>query len=104
MLRPAGQEGRYKVCNINNYNETMRNYAEYIAIANQAKAEAEKLKNELIEFMTSENLDILQGNEHKATLKTIESNRFDTKVFKLDDPATYEKYCRKSTTTRFNFS
>lgn len=92
------------MCNKNNFNEIMRNYAEYIAIANQAKEEAEKLKNELIEFMETEKIDTLQGNEHKATLKTIESNRFDTKVFKLDDPATYEKYCRKSTTTRFNFN
>ena len=82
----------------------MRNYAEYIAIANQAKEEAEKLKNELIEFMETEKIDTLQGNEHKATLKAVTTNRMDTKAFKLDDPATYEKYCRKSTTTRFNFN
>ena len=82
----------------------MKQYAEYIAIVNSAKQEAENLKNELIEFMEAENINTLQGNEHRATLKIIESNRFDTKVFKLDDPATYEKYCRKSTTTRFNFN
>lgn len=92
------------MCNKNNYNETMREYAEYIAIAEQAKQEAEKIKAELIAFMRSENIDTLQGNEHKATLKAVTTSRMDTKAFRLDDPATYEKYCRTTTTSRFNFN
>lgn len=36
-----------------------------------------------------------------ATWKTMTSNRFDSKAFKEADPATYEKFCKQSTTRTF---
>ena len=92
------------MCNKSNFNEAMKKYAEYRRIEAEAKKEAEAIKSELIAFMQSENIDTLSGIEHKATYKPVASVRFDTKVFKLDQPELYDKYSRETVSNRFNFS
>lgn len=88
---------------MNNYNNTFSEIAKYRLIIEEAKAELERLENNIKEYMTKNSLEELTGNEHKATFKAVTSNRFDTKAFKLDDPATYEKYSTVNTSMRFTF-
>lgn len=91
------------MCTKANYNETFKSLAEWIAIENQAADQVKALKQEIIDFMKSENIDTLQGIEHKATYKTVTSNRLDTKMLKVDNPEIYDRYTVESVSNRFNF-
>lgn len=86
-----------------NYNNTFADIAKYRLIIEEAKNELEKLENEIKDYMTINALEELTGNEHKATFKAVTSSRFDTKAFKLDNPAIYEKYSKASESMRFTF-
>ena len=55
--------------------------------------------------VTEENLEVLFGNEHKATYKAVVSNRFDSKAFKKDGyEDLYKAYQKPSTSMRFTFA
>lgn len=92
------------MCTKANVNDVFKSYAEYLSIKKQAENELNKLKTEIIEFLESENIDSFIGVEHKATYKTIESDRFNSSEFKKDFPDVYNAYKEKSTSTRFNFN
>lgn len=91
------------MCTKATYNDTFRQLAEWIAIESQAADQVKALKQEIIDYMKSENIDTLQGIEHKATYKTVTSNRLDTKLLKVDIPEIYDKYTVESVSNRFNF-
>lgn len=82
----------------------MAELAKYKAMAAEIKTECDKLQAELIAFMETENLESLQGIEHKASYKKVVSNRIDTKALKLDLPEICDKYTKQSESMRFNFS
>ena len=91
------------MCTKATYNETFKQLAEWLAIESQAADQAKALKQEIIDYMVSEDIDTLQGIEHKATYKKVTSNRLDTKLLKVDNPAIYDKYTVESVSNRFNF-
>lgn len=91
------------MCTKATYNNTFKQLAEWIAIENQAAEQVKTLKQEIIDYMKSEGIDTLQGIEHKATYKKVTSNRLDTKMLKVDNPAIYDKYTVESVSNRFNF-
>lgn len=92
------------MCTMKDYDKVFASYAEYKRIEEAAKAEAEKLKAEIIELMKAEGLETLPGIEHKATYKQVITKRLDTKAVKLDLPAVYDKYAKETKSMRFNFS
>lgn len=87
-----------------NENAIFSEIAKYRLIIEQAKQELETLETEIKDAMAADGVEQITGNEHKTTFKQVKTNRFDSKAFKLDDPATYEKYTRETVSNRFNFS
>ena len=92
------------MCNVNNYNEVMKELAELKAMENEIKQAVEALQDELKQYMIETGQGVLQGIEHKATYKEVTTTRLDTKALKLDHPEIVDKYNKTTTGMRFNFS
>lgn len=90
--------------NRNELNEMMKEYAQYKRIADEAKAEMEAIKEELTAIMEAEGIDILKGDEHKATWKEEIQRRFDSTAFKKDHEDLYESYRKPEARRTFRFS
>ena len=86
-----------------NIDSTMRELAQYTRIMEEAAATVDGLKDEIKRYMDEHNTDILTGNEHKATYKTVTSNRIDTASLKKDMPNIAAQYTKTTETKRFLF-
>ena len=87
-----------------NYNETMRQLAEYKRIQEETNGIIEGLQDELKTYMKENNLDVLNGNEHKAMYKSITSSRVDTTALKNELPEIAARFTKETTTRRFTFA
>lgn len=93
-----------KVNTMCDYNAVMKQLAEYKRIQEETNSIIEGLQDELKTYMKDNKLDVLNGNEHKATYKPITSSRIDTTALKNELPDIATKYTRETTTHRFTFS
>lgn len=84
-------------------NEIMRELAEYIRLQEQAAATVDALKDEIKAYMKDNNLDTLQGTEHKATFKAVTTNRIDSAALKKAMPDVYQEYSKETSAMRFVF-
>lgn len=87
-----------------NINEIMAQLAQYQRMADETAQIIDGLKDELKSYMTSNNLDTLTGDEHKATYKAVESSRIDTKALKNELPDIATRYTTTTRTMRFTFA
>lgn len=87
-----------------NINERLETLAEYIRMEDEIKAEIEALKDEIKAYMTAAGTDTIIGTGHKATYKTVKSNRFDSTALKTDAPELYAAYVKTTESMRFTFS
>lgn len=87
-----------------NINNIMNELAQYIRLADEMQAIIDGLKDEIKTYMINNNLDTINGYDHKATYKNIESSRIDTKSLKNELPELAARYTITSNTMRFNFS
>lgn len=87
-----------------NYNDTFSELAKYTRMQEEINCIIESLKTELKQYMEENQIETLQGNEHKAIYKAVISSRIDTKALKTDFPELAEKYSKKSETMRFTFA
>ena len=87
-----------------NINETLQALAEYNRMKEELDAEIETLKDALKTYMAENNTDTISGTEHRATWKTVKSNRFDSAALKADAPELYAAYIKTSETKRFTFA
>jgi predicted phage-related endonuclease len=78
--------------------------AQYTRIMEEAAATVESLKDEIKAYMTESGVDVLTGNEHKATYKSVTSSRLDSKALKQDMPDIAAAYTRTTETKRFTFN
>lgn len=85
-------------------NKIMAELANYNRIADETAAIIDGLKDQLKEYMTQNNIDTLNGIEHKATYKPVESARLDSKSLKKELPDIAARYTVTTSTMRFNFS
>ena len=85
-------------------NEKMNALAEYLRMKDEIDAEIEALKDEIKQYMQDAGTDTLIGTGHKATWKTVKSNRFDSAGLKKDAPELYAAYVTTTETKRFNFA
>lgn len=85
-------------------NKLFSELAQYNSIITEATEAAEALKDEIKAYMTANNLDTVNGNEHKATYKLITSSRLDTTALKKDLPEVAQQYTRTTENRRFTFS
>lgn len=89
----------------NRINEIMKTIAEYARMAEEAQKVVDENKELLKAYMAEQSIDELIGDEHKATYKSVTSNRFDSAAFKKDGYADlYKAYQKPSTSMRFTFA
>ena len=85
-------------------NATMTQLAEYIRMQEEVAAMVEALKDQLKSYMQASGVDTLAGAEHKATYKTVTSNRLDTAALKRDLPEVSQQYTKATEVRRFTFA
>lgn len=86
------------------YNRIMKDIAEYKRIKEETEALIEGLQDELKEYMNAEGIEMLSGDEHKVTYKSVTSSRVDTAKVKAEFPEIASKCMKTTTTRRFTFS
>lgn len=87
-----------------NINETMKELAQWQRMQEEAAAMVEALKDQIKEHMTAAGLEVLTGDEHKATFKTVSSSRIDTAALKKGHPDIAAQYTKTTETKRFIFA
>lgn len=87
-----------------NINETMKELAQWQRMQEEAAAMVEALKDQIKEHMTAAGLEVLTGEEHKATFKTVSSSRIDTAALKKGHPDIAAQYTKTTETKRFTFA
>lgn len=87
-----------------NINELMCQLAQYTRMAEETAEIIDGIKDKLKAYMTENGLDTLNGDEHRATYKPVESSRLDTKALKKELPDVAERYTTTTSTMRFTFA
>lgn len=87
-----------------NVNELMTELAQYNRLAEETAQIIDGIKDKLKAYMTENNLDTLNGDEHKATYKEVTSSRLDTKALKKELPEVADRYTTTTSTMRFTFA
>ena len=75
---------------------------EWEAMAEEAKAEAEALKDEIKAEMLIRDTEELEAGKHIIRWTSVLSNRFDTTAFKREHGDMYKQYTKQSTSRRFS--
>ena len=86
-----------------NLNEIMAELAQYTRMAEEIAATVDSLRDILKKHMEENGLEVLTGNEHKATYKTVVSSRIDTAALKKNAPAVADRFTKTITAKRFTF-
>lgn len=85
--------------------ETMKELAEYTAMAAELKIQIEALQDEIKDYMTDNGTDELIGdNGAKATWREVISNRFASTEFKKVHADLYKAFTKQTTCKRFTFN
>lgn len=84
-------------------NTVFAELAQYTRLQEETAAIIDGLKDEIKEYMNAAGLEVLTGNEHKASYKTVTAARVDTTALKKDMPDIAAAYTRTTQSTRFVF-
>lgn len=74
---------------------------EWQALADEAAAEIESLKDEIKQEMNERNIDTLKAGKYTAHYTTVTSNRFDSSAFKAAYSNLYQQFIKTTTVRRF---
>lgn len=77
---------------------------EWEALAAEAAAEIESLKDEIKKEMESRGVEEMEAGQYIARFTTVLSNRFDTTAFKREHGEMYRMYTKQTTSRRFTIS
>ena len=77
---------------------------EWEALAAEAAAEIESLKDEIKREMESRGVEELEAGQYIARFTTVLSNRFDTTAFKREHGEMYRMYTKQTTSRRFSIA
>ncbi len=77
---------------------------EWEALAEEAAAEVEALKDSIKKEMDARGVEELQAGQYIARFTTVISNRFDSTAFKKSYGELYKLYTKQSTSRRFSVS
>lgn len=77
---------------------------EWEALAAEAAAEIESLKDAIKKEMDSLGVEELEAGQYIARFTTVLSNRFDTTAFKREHGEMYRMYTKQTTSRRFSIS
>lgn len=88
----------------NELNATIQKLREWEALAQEANAEIESLKDTIKSFMAEQGTEELTIGTHIVRWTTTLANRFDTTSFKKVMPEVYKAYTKQVTSRRFTIS
>lgn len=77
---------------------------EWEALAAEAAAEIESIKDELKKHLDGLGVEELEAGTHIIRYTTVLSNRFDSTAFKKVMPDVYKAYTKQTTSHRFTVS
>lgn len=77
---------------------------EWEALAAEAAAEIEALKDSIKKEMDAQGLEELEAGQYIARFTTVLSNRLDTTLLKREHPEMYKQYTKQSTSRRFSIA
>lgn len=77
---------------------------EWEALAAEAAAEIEALKDAIKREMDSRGVEELEAGQYIARFTTVVSNRLDTTALKRENNALYQRYIKQTTSRRFTIS
>lgn len=77
---------------------------EWEALAAEAAAEIEALKDSIKREMDSRGVEELEAGQYVARFTTVISNRLDTTAMKRENPAMYQRYTKQTTSRRFSIA
>ena len=77
---------------------------EWEALMEEAKAEAEAIRDELKLEMLSRGTEELEVGQYMVRYQSIVSNRFDSSAFKKALPDVYKSFIRQGTSKRFTIT
>lgn len=89
---------------INEIEKKIEELNELEAIANEAKAEAEAIKDEIKALMLEQNTEELETGKHIIRWSSVLSNRFDTTTFKKEHAEMYKQYTKQTASKRFSIA
>ena len=75
---------------------------ELVKLIEEAKAEAETLKDEIKEEMLKRNTEELEAGRYIVRWTSVLSNRFDSTAFKKVMPEVYKAYTKQVSSKRFS--
>ena len=84
--------------------QKIKSLSEWEKIAEDAKAEAESIKDSLKAELTSRGVEELEVGPHILRYTTVLSNRFDTTAFKRDFADIYAEFTKQTMSKRFTVS
>ena len=85
-------------------NEKVAELKELEALIEEAKAEAESIRDEIKQEMLSLDTEELEAGQHIIRWTSVLSNRFDTTAFKKVMPDVYKAYTKQVTSRRFTIA
>ena len=77
---------------------------EWEAIMEEAKAEAEAIRDEIKQAMLERGTEELEAGQYIVRYQNIVTNRFDNSAFKRTMPDVYKSFMRQSFSKRFTIS
>ena len=77
---------------------------EWEALAAEAAAEIDSLKDSIKAEMTSRGLEELEAGQHIVRYTTVLNNRFDSTAFKREHAEMYRLYTKQTTSRRFSIA
>lgn len=77
---------------------------EWEALATEAAAEIEALKDAIKREMDSRGVEELEAGQYIARFTTVVSNRLDTTALKRENNAIYQRYIKQTTSRRFSIA
>lgn len=89
---------------VNEMENKIAKLQEWEAIAEEAKAEAEALKDEIKAEMLSRETEEMKAGRFIVRWTSVLSNRFDTASFKKEHAEMYKLYTKQSASRRFSIA
>lgn len=86
---------------INEITSKIEALKEWEALAAEAAAEIENLKDAIKAEMTARGVEEIEAGQYIARYTTVLSNRFDTTAFKREHGEMYKMYTKQTTSRRF---
>lgn len=89
---------------INEMESKIAKLQEWETLAEEAKAEAEALKDEIKAEMLARNTEEMEAGRFICRWTSVLSNRFDTTTFKKEHSEMYKQYTKQTASRRFSIA